>query len=142
MDDFAVACTGVVGSEPPAKGIFAGDEGSIDFGSSVSGISQANLEAILESRFQKHDSKIDNKLDAFAVAFVNMIEGEMKAILDDRLPNKPSVSAPQVVSFQPGHAAQPEDPLRNPQSCNECTGGGMLRGGCNLVYQTLPFIMF
>ena len=122
-DDFAVACTGVVGSTPPADGIMAGDEGSIEAGSSVSGVSQADVQAMVDSRLAEHNAQLDSRFDAFAVSFAKIIRGEIKTAIDDRLSvNNPSISAPQTVPCQPNPAVQPAAPLRNPQSGNECPG--------------------
>ena len=131
--DFAMACTGAVGSAPPTDELLVGDEVSVS-GSSVSGVSQAHVDAIIDQKLEAHNANIDSKLEVFALNLASVLRGEIKDILQQNVQNVPNVSnppsfpAPQSVPLQ-----QPvevtETPLRNPHSGAEGLGGDAQGGG-------------
>ena len=62
-------CKGTVASEPPEEVLEI--EGSVY--SSVSGVSQTNLESLVDRRLQEQDSKLDSNFENFA----DLIRNEM-----------------------------------------------------------------
>ena len=137
VDPMLSVCTGAVGSQPPEEIM---DEGDVSSVSSAGGSSSQNIESFVESKLLEQESRIDNKLDAFAANFASLIRQEMRALvaevpqavastsLECNAPkpevdhnnvhvsnvSNSSLPAPLVVPLQQDPSVQPSTLLGNP----------------------------
>ena len=59
-------------------------EGSVSSASSVSEVSEANLESYVDRKLQEQDTRLDSKLDSFAANFATFIRNEMCSLVTER----------------------------------------------------------